>query len=179
MIDIFADFLSYLYKCARKYITDTHPNGESLWASFENRIDIVLSHPNGWEGAQQADMRKAAVLGGLVPDNESGHSRVSFVTEGEASLNYCINSGLASTFIRVCIVLQPIGALLTEFAMQNGANVMIVDAGGGTVDISSYTFTNAAPISVEETAPSDCKFAADLTRYADASSPDRSPARIH
>ena len=27
----------------------------------------------------------AAVLAGLVPDNESGHARLSFVTEGEAS----------------------------------------------------------------------------------------------
>ena len=104
MIDIFADFLSYLYKCARKYITDTHPNGESLWASFENRIDIVLSHPNGWEGAQQADMRKAAVLGGLVPDNESGHSRVSFVTEGEASLHFCLDSGLTSEVKEVSVI---------------------------------------------------------------------------
>ena len=29
-------------------------------------------------------MRRAAVLAGLVPVNENGHSRLTFVTEGEA-----------------------------------------------------------------------------------------------
>ena len=35
---------------------------------------------------------------------------------------------------------------------------MIVDAGGGTVDLSSYKFTTATPITVEEIAPTDCKY---------------------
>lgn len=105
MTDVFADFLAYLFHCARKYIVETHPNGESLWTSVQDRIEVVLSHPNGWEGAQQGHMREAAVLAGLVPDTVAGHSRVHFVTEGEASLHYCVNSGLASSFIRVqCFV---------------------------------------------------------------------------
>jgi hypothetical protein len=33
---------------------------------------------------------------------------------------------------------------------------MIIDAGGGTVDISTYTFTSAAPIKVKEIAIPDC-----------------------
>ena len=101
VVDVVADFLTYLYKCARIYIIETHPNGESLWASIGDRIDVVLSHPNGWEGAQQGQMRKAAVMAGLVPDTPSGHARVNFVTEGEASLHYCIDSGLASQIIQV------------------------------------------------------------------------------
>ncbi len=34
---------------------------------------------------------------------------------------------------------------------------MVVDAGGGTVDISSYVFKSSAPLSVEETSSPDCE----------------------
>lgn len=34
---------------------------------------------------------------------------------------------------------------------------MIVDAGGGTVDLSTYTFAEAKPIEIEEIAPPGCK----------------------
>lgn len=33
---------------------------------------------------------------------------------------------------------------------------MIIDAGGGTVDLSTYSFTGTSPISVEEIATPDC-----------------------
>ena len=34
---------------------------------------------------------------------------------------------------------------------------MIIDAGGGTVDISSYAFTSTAPLAVEEIASAECE----------------------
>ena len=34
---------------------------------------------------------------------------------------------------------------------------MVIDAGGGTVDFSSYHFLSSTPVSVEEVAPPDCK----------------------
>ncbi|CAA7260337.1 unnamed protein product [Cyclocybe aegerita] len=120
VIDVFADFLQYLLQCAATYIQDTHANGAALWASFKEEIDFVLSHPNGWEGTQQQDMRRAAVQAKLIPDNASGHARLTFVTEGEASLHFAVQNGL------------PTGA------MKQGDGVVIVDAGGGTIDISSY-----------------------------------------
>ena len=83
--------------CARGHIREKHPNGDSVWTSLEDHIEIVLSHPNGWEGLQQSKMRQAAVKGRLIPDTPIGHSRICFITEGEASLNYCIESGLLST----------------------------------------------------------------------------------
>lgn len=101
-VQVFGDFLGYLFRCAKQYIIDTHPNGASLWQSVEQRVDIVLSHPNGWEGAQQGKMREAAVYAGLVSDDPQGHSKIHFVTEGEASLLYCINSGLATHVLKVC-----------------------------------------------------------------------------
>ena len=100
-IDIFADFLRYLHQCARTYIEETHANGIELWRTLEDRTDFILTHPNGWEGAQQGMMRTAAVQAGLIPDNGDGHSRLSFVTEGEASLHFCVQSGLTSDAIKV------------------------------------------------------------------------------
>ncbi|KAH9940114.1 uncharacterized protein BXZ73DRAFT_43285 [Epithele typhae] len=138
VVDVFADFLAYLFQCTKRYICETHSNGDSLWASLEDRIEFVLSHPNGWEGAQQGKMRQAAVMAGLVPQTPAGQARVHFITEGEASLHFCIQSGLANE------------------TMQDGQSVMIVDAGGGTIDISSYGFISLSPLEVEEVTSADC-----------------------
>lgn len=101
VVEVLADFLHYLYDCARQFIIETHPNGESLWNSVEDHIEVILSHPNGWEGLQQSKMRDAAILACLVPDTTLGRQHVHFVTEGEASLHYCMNCGLATDAVRV------------------------------------------------------------------------------
>jgi hypothetical protein len=102
VVEVFGDFLRYLLECASSYIQDTHANGPDLWNSVKSHIDFVLSHPNGWEGTQQSEMRRAAVLAGLVPDNASGHARLSFVTEGEASLHFSVQNGLPDGAMKVC-----------------------------------------------------------------------------
>ena len=99
VVEVFADFLTYLLECASSYIQDTHANGVDLWNSVKNDIDFVLSHPNGWEGKEQAEMRKAAVMAKLIPDTAAGHARVSFVTEGEASLHCCLADKIVETVI--------------------------------------------------------------------------------
>jgi hypothetical protein len=88
--DVLADFLHYLMSCAKTFITDTHPTMNHSWDELINSASFVLSHPNGWEGAQQARYRKACIQAGLVPNTMDGKSRIVFVTEGEASLNYCL-----------------------------------------------------------------------------------------
>ncbi|KAL1725504.1 hypothetical protein EV714DRAFT_221153 [Schizophyllum commune] len=141
VVDIFADFLAYLFTCARTYIQETHPGGVRFWTSIAHNIDFVLTHPNGWEGYQQAQMREAAVQAGLVADTDEGKARVSFVTEGEASLHFCLNKGL-----------------IVE-GMKDGKGVIIVDAGGGTVDLSAYAqVKTGANISYTEVAPAQCLF---------------------
>ncbi|KAF5317094.1 hypothetical protein D9611_003520 [Ephemerocybe angulata] len=139
---VVADFLAYLVYCAEEYIKDTHANGPDLWASVCGDMDFVLSHPNGWEGAQQAQMRRAAVIGGLIPDTQVGQSRLSFVTEGEASLHFTIQNGLP------------------EAVTKKGDGVVVVDAGGGTVDISAYgrTQNGGRETTFEEIAPPQCHF---------------------
>ncbi|KDR69807.1 hypothetical protein GALMADRAFT_77195 [Galerina marginata CBS 339.88] len=119
VVQVIADFLKYLFNSASQYIQETHLNGPVLWASVEHKIDFVLSHPNGWGGKEQKDMRRAAVLAGLIADDAGGHARISFVTEGEASLHFAIQAGILSQ-------------------ARKGEGVVIVDAGGGTIDVSAY-----------------------------------------
>ncbi|KAI6169022.1 hypothetical protein EDD17DRAFT_457860 [Pisolithus thermaeus] len=144
VIDVFVDFMEYLYHCTRKYIKQTFPNQPDFLVSMDrnNAIDFILTHPNGWEGSQQAQMRQAAVRAKLVPDTDAGHARVHFVTEGEASLHLCIQRGLMTP------------------EMERGEGVLIVDAGGGTIDISAYSRNLAAKEknTFEEIAAAQCFF---------------------
>ena len=100
-LQVFGDFLKYLFRCTRSFIVESHADGPSVWKTVEDEIQFVLSHPNGWEGAQQSKMRKAAIYGGLVPNTDEGKARVRFVTEGEASLHACVMNGLADSVLSV------------------------------------------------------------------------------
>ncbi|KXN92817.1 hypothetical protein AN958_05794 [Leucoagaricus sp. SymC.cos] len=116
-VDVFSDFLEYLNAYAKQFIEANHPGiGTSLWNGPE--IHYVLSHPNGWGGPQQTMMKRAAEKAGLI--RAGGRNKLSFITEGEASLNRCIDQGLMTESIR------------------RREGVSIVDAGGGTLDISAY-----------------------------------------
>ncbi|KAI0342873.1 hypothetical protein BDW22DRAFT_1407386 [Trametopsis cervina] len=145
-VDVFGDFLSYLFRCTHSFIEDTHANGHAMWRAVESNIQFVLSHPNGWEGAQQTKMRRAAVLGRLIPDTDEGKARIRFVTEGEASLHACVLNGLAADVL----------------SNPSGHGFLVADAGGGTLDISSYAIRASAPLVIEEIAPPDCVFAGSV-----------------
>ncbi|KAH0833016.1 hypothetical protein J3R83DRAFT_12001 [Lanmaoa asiatica] len=140
-VGVFGDFLRYLFRCTRSFIIDTHANGKALWQAVEYTIEFVLSHPNGWEGAQQTKMRRAAVYGGLIPDTDEGRARIRFVTEGEASLHACVQSGLAADVL----------------SNPSRHGFLVADAGGGTLDISSYAVRGTNPLVIEEVAPPDCQ----------------------
>ncbi|PFH47026.1 hypothetical protein AMATHDRAFT_153146 [Amanita thiersii Skay4041] len=146
-IQIYSDLLAYLYNCTKRYVTERQ--GEKLWNSMASNIYYVLSHPNGWEGKQQAEMRHAAVVAGLVPNEAEGRKRVSFVTEGEASLHFCINR--------------------IPDALNDHDGIMVVDCGGGTIDFSTYMRTSDS-FEFKEIAPPECIFqgSAFITRRADA-----------
>ncbi|KAG6819894.1 hypothetical protein H0H93_007607 [Arthromyces matolae] len=120
ILKVFADFLNYLQKSVLDYICETHYNGSNLISTAGYEREFVLSHPNTWEGAQQSQLRKAAILGGLVHDTEEGRGRIHFLSEGEAGLHFCIRRGL------------------TINNWSNGEGILVIDAGGGTIDMSAY-----------------------------------------
>ena len=105
VVEVFADFLRYLLKCTAQFIQESHLNGKELWASTKNDLYFVLPHPNGWGGREQSLMRRASILAGLIPNSPSGNARVSFVTEGEASLHFAIQHNILSGHMKVLILL--------------------------------------------------------------------------
>ncbi|EIW80616.1 hypothetical protein CONPUDRAFT_166095 [Coniophora puteana RWD-64-598 SS2] len=175
-LQVLADFMAYLFRCAKQYIIETYANGQQHWDSFGDAIDFVLPHPNGWEGPQQSQIRRAAVLAMLVPDLPSAQERVRLVTEGEASLHYCVSNVLASdTWSRLPIE-KPVdgSSTLSEPGFGGDRGVIIVDAGGGTIDVSAYSMVSddntSTPVSFEEIAPAECRLQGSVfvTRRANA-----------
>ena len=101
IVDIFADFMRYLFDSTKELFKASEPNGEIRWNSVSNDIELVLTHPNGWGGPQQTQLRAAAVRAGIVPNSSVGHSSVHFVTEGEASFNFCATHTEAGKTLKV------------------------------------------------------------------------------
>ncbi|KAF8632110.1 hypothetical protein AX15_002041 [Amanita polypyramis BW_CC] len=132
--NIFADLLRYLYQSTKQYIRERQ--GNDMWKSVCENIEFVLGHPNGWEGEQQSDMRRAAIDAGLVANQTEASKRISFVTEGEASLHFCLNK------------------IPTALKDQANYGIMILDCGGGTIDISTYTRSSSGQF--RETTSTEC-----------------------
>ncbi|KAF8655879.1 hypothetical protein AX16_002864 [Volvariella volvacea WC 439] len=132
VVAVFADYLRYLFKCSKEFIIQSHIDGAQIWESKKN---IILTHPNGWENAQQALMREAAIIAGVIPNTPEGRESIHFVTDGEAILHFCLSRGLA------------------EVTLCRGDTVLVVDAGRGTIDISNYKKTGDASLFEEAAAP--------------------------
>jgi len=86
IIDVFADYMRYLFGSTEDLFKSSEPIVR--WDSISS-IELVLSHPNGWGGPQQSQLRSAAIKAGIVPDTPTGRASVHFVTEGEACFNFC------------------------------------------------------------------------------------------
>ncbi|KAF7293261.1 hypothetical protein HMN09_01204500 [Mycena chlorophos] len=104
-------------------------------------MNIVLTTPNGWEHAQQQRMRDAAITAGLV--DAAGGSRIRFVTEAEAAV-HCVSKQLNPS---------------VRDWLKVDTNLIICDAGGGTVDITAYRVAATKPLRLEETVASQCHLA--------------------
>ncbi|KAH8117888.1 hypothetical protein DFH11DRAFT_864351 [Phellopilus nigrolimitatus] len=139
-VEVMGDFLHYLLVETASYIRESHANGADLWSQVKDRAIFVLGHPNGWTGREQQRYRNSAILGGLVPDTVEGRKLVRFVAEGEASALAC----------------------LSDTTKQVGSRFIIADAGGATLDISSYEVSKSFPVELQQCAPPDCRFAGSV-----------------
>ena len=101
IIDIFSDFMRYLFDSAKALFISSDKNGENHWNSVSGYIELVLTHPNGWRGPQQSQLRTAAVQAKIIPDTPEGHGRIHFVSEGEASFNFCATHTRAGKGLKV------------------------------------------------------------------------------
>ncbi len=178
VVEVFGDFYAYLLKCTMTFIQESHQNGTDLLLSVKGDIEFILSHPNGWEGAQQQQLRRAAIHAGLISDDDKGNERIHFVTEGEASLHFCIEHGLFPYIKVSCLLFHP--ATRCSLA-QDGEGVMIVDAGGGTIDISTYSGIPSSATddhSFEEIAAPTCSSLSYTSAHSESYLVGEVPSRV-
>ena len=157
IVDFFSDFMRYLFDSTKALLISIDQNAEARWNSVSSNIELVLTHPNGWGGPQQSQLRTAAVRANIVPDTPEGYGRVHFVSEGEASFNFCATHTHVGEGVKVRHYLRDSPLILHGLMRhQHGDRVLIVDAGGGTIDISSYVITERTPLRVEELFQPQC-----------------------
>ncbi|KAG8731399.1 hypothetical protein FRC11_004265, partial [Ceratobasidium sp. 423] len=135
---IYSDFLGYLLNHTRVFFEERVVDGRQIWGRYSPTMEVVIAHPNGWGIREQAFLRSAAVAAGFSTTGQAS-SRIRFVTEAEASVQFCIyNSNLSN-------VLHP------------GANFAVCDAGGSTVDTALYSVISVHPVlKLEEKRASAC-----------------------
>ncbi|KAJ7153014.1 hypothetical protein C8R46DRAFT_479992 [Mycena filopes] len=137
---IFSDHLRYIKDQVKAYITSTYGSGGDIWDILSPTMYVILTTPNGFEGAQQNRMRKAAIKAGLV--DEEGGRRVKFVTEAEAAVLYATDSGSVNDWL------------------VKDSHLILCDCGGGTIDITGYKINSVKPtLKLEESSASRCYLA--------------------
>ena len=62
IINLFADFVHYPFNSTIAHIKEIEPTGELLWGNFGPTVELVLTHPNGWEGQQQEAVVQAGIF---------------------------------------------------------------------------------------------------------------------
>ncbi|KAI0201632.1 hypothetical protein F4808DRAFT_469316 [Astrocystis sublimbata] len=93
---------------------------------------VVLTVPAIWGDCARDRMRQAAAIAGILAPRVAGKTLLSFVSEPEAA----------------AIATMP--ELEDRTDLQAGDTFVVLDAGGGTVDIISYKINKLQPLSVSE-----------------------------
>ncbi|KAF9463313.1 hypothetical protein BDZ94DRAFT_1282511 [Collybia nuda] len=114
-VDLIIDFLSCLWEYAKERITQEIGAVADL-----NSADVWLTVPAAWDAKGCDIMREAAIAAGLVQsyraDDVNWRDRLRIITEPEAAAVHC--------------------AHLTDLHhLKPSQNFVVVDAGGGTVDL--------------------------------------------
>ena len=124
-IDVAADYLFKLRQAMRNQLQKTL--GE-VFNREERNIRYFLTVPAIWNDAGKAATRAAAIQAGFLRDEND--NRLTLITEPEAAAMFCSKTGLLNLKIRDA--------------------VLIVDCGGGTVDLIAYEVEEETPFTVAE-----------------------------
>ncbi|PQE24450.1 Heat shock 70 kDa 12A protein [Rutstroemia sp. NJR-2017a BBW] len=124
-IDVAADYLFKLRQAMRNQLQKTL--GE-VFTREERDIRYYLTVPAIWNDAGKAATRAAAIQAGFLRDEND--NRLTLITEPEAAALFCSKTGLLNLKIHDA--------------------VLIVDCGGGTVDLIAYEVEEEQPFTVSE-----------------------------
>ncbi|KAF9578954.1 Heat shock 70 kDa protein 12A [Lunasporangiospora selenospora] len=119
VVHVIADYLRCLYRHV----------SEKIISNYGYQIDrdmfrFCLTVPAMWSDRAKDAMRQAAILAGLVVQNDHP-DRLLLVTEPEAAALYC-------------------QLKCKQFNLEHGDQFMVCDAGGGTVDLIVYEIEDTA-----------------------------------
>jgi hypothetical protein len=124
-IDVAADYLFKLRQAMRHQLIKTLGD---VFNREERNIRYFLTVPAIWNDAGKAATRAAAIQAGFLRDEND--NRLTLITEPEAAAMFCSKAGLLNLKIRDA--------------------VLIVDCGGGTVDLIAYEVEEETPFTVAE-----------------------------
>jgi hypothetical protein len=124
-IDVAADYLFKLRQAMRAQLQKTL--GE-VFNREERNIRYFLTVPAIWNDAGKAATRAAAIQAGFLRDEND--NRLTLITEPEAAAMFCSKTGLLNLKVHDA--------------------VLIVDCGGGTVDLIAYEVEEEHPFTVAE-----------------------------
>ncbi|CAP65369.1 uncharacterized protein PODANS_6_8790 [Podospora anserina S mat+] len=125
-IDIVSLYLRHIWNHATQRIMETI----SKDMVCSSKLEIVITLPAIWPAYAVGRMRQAARIAGMLGDRDPGPTILTFVSEPEAA------------------------ALATLSDMQGRHDIkiafVVVDCGGGTVDLISYDMVSLSPATVKE-----------------------------
>lgn len=124
-IDVAADYLFKLRQAMRNSLQKTL--GE-VFNREERNIKYFLTVPAIWNDAGKAATRAAAIQAGFLRDEND--NRLTLISEPEAAAMFCAKTGLLNLKVHDA--------------------VLIVDCGGGTVDLIAYEVEEESPFTVAE-----------------------------
>jgi molecular chaperone DnaK (HSP70) len=113
VISLVADYLRQIGGLLRKEL-DNATSGELR----DSEILWCLTIPAIWKDEEKSFMRRAAIKAELITDSESDQERLLLVLEPEAAAIYCQEKD--------------------QSQLEAGKRFMVVDCGGGTVDITVH-----------------------------------------
>lgn len=123
VVDLIADYLRFIKQAAVEDVTKA-----TSGAVTEDLIRWCITVPAIWTEAQKQLMRRAAEKAGLTESGDRLPDKLVLALEPEAAALFC----------------QSEDADMTESALEPDDVVMIVDCGGGTVDITTHRILEGA-----------------------------------
>lgn len=115
LLNVISDYLQRL-----KEQTLQHIQSETAGKVSEQSILWCLTVPAIWTDAEKQLMRRAAKKAGLIGDSDTESERLLLVLEPEAAAIYCLENEIEKSHL------------------TPGSRLMVVDSGGGTVDITVH-----------------------------------------
>ncbi|KAG8830669.1 hypothetical protein FRC17_004503 [Serendipita sp. 399] len=140
VLAVYRDLIRYMFEVTRRFFIEGTPNGADIWARLYAKAIVVFCIPNGWDINQQEFLRKAVIKSGIM-SRADAEIRVDFVTEGEASVHYALTHSSRGQWLK------------------RGSLILVMDAGGSTVDSTLYKCVEEHPLKLEEACTSECTLA--------------------